>query len=297
MFHPGAKHQKAALALDDLASALDAGLPLESIGGNPSLGDHMLLDLAGQRGVELKPSEKAILEAGWQSGKASDALRSRAAQRRQQADFLEQAWAGLSYPICVLCALPIAAVLTFSIIGPTLAVGLGIAYAILAALALFLARKIGRGDPDLDRYPVIGSLLEDLRELPYLESLHALYGAGIPIVEAHLTAIRTVQMRGLRERLGLAQQHLTEGKPLREALELSGALSTETRTLLATGEQAGQLEEALERALTRRRQVASRKLQTAARRIGNLAYAFAVVGVVVLISQFYSNYFGMLKLR
>jgi len=296
MFHPGAKHHKAALALEDMASALDAGLPLKAIGGNPDLGDHVLLDLAVQRGITLKPAEKTVLEAGWKSGNGAQALRARASDRRRQAEFHEEIWAGLRYPALLLGMLPLAAAATYQLIGPGFAIGLAIAYAVLAAAVLVLARKIGRGDPALARYPVIGSLLADVRELPYLEALHALYGAGVPIVEAHGSAIRTVQMRGLRERLGMTQQHLTEGMQLREALERTGALSPETRSLLATGEQAGQLEDALQRALTRRREVAAGKLGQAARRTGQIAYTVAVVGVVILIFKFYGAYFGMLAL-
>lgn len=294
MFHPGAKHHKAALALEDMASALDAGLPLAAIGGNADLGDHVLLDLAWQRGIVLNPAEKTVLEAGWKSGNAAQALRGRATDRRRQAEFHEQIWEGLRYPILLLLMLPVAAAATYALIGPGFAIGLACAYAVLGAIVLVLARKIGRGDASLERYPVIGPLLEDVRELPYLESLHALYGAGVPIVEAHGIALRTVRMRGLRERLGMTQQHLTEGMQLREALERTGALSTETRSLLSTGEQAGQLEDALQRALTRKRELAARKLGAAATRAGQIAYALAVVGVVIIVFQFYGSYFRMM---
>ena len=296
MFPSGAKHHKAALALDDMASALEAGLPLESLGANPALGDQVLLDLVRQRGIELKTPERIALEAGWKSGKGAEALRARAAQRRHQAEFVEATWKGLSYPLTLLGILPLAALATYALIGPGFAIGLAISYAILGAIVLLMARKFGRGDPDLDRYPVIGTILINLRELPYLESLHALYGAGVPLVEAHRDASKAVQARGFRERLGLAQQHLSEGTSLQEALQLSRALSAETLSLLATGEQAGQLEDALSRALTRRREVASQKLSTAAKQVGQIAYGLAVAGVVIIIVKFYSAYFGMMGL-
>jgi len=296
MFAPGAKHHKAALALDDLASALDAGLPIESLGGNVDLEDHVLLDLAWQRGITLTASEKIVLEAAWKSGNAGKALRGRAADRRRQAEFYEEIWAGLRYPVILLCMLPVVAVATYAVIGPDFAIALAIAYGILAIVYLIMARKLGRGDANLERFPIIGSLLEDVRELPYLESLHAQYGAGVPIVEAHGAAIRSVKMRALRERLGQTQQYLSEGIELREALHRSGALCQETRSLLATGEQAGQLEDALERALTRRREVAGRKMATAARRIGQIAYALAVVAIVYVVFKFYSSYFAMMGL-
>lgn len=296
MFQPGGKHHKAALALDDMASALDAGLPLTAIGGNPDLGDHVLLDLAWQRGITLTPSEKIVLEAAWKGGKASQALRGRAIDRRRKAEFQEQIWSGLKYPLFLLGLMPVAAIATYAVIGPGFAITVACVYVLLGAVVLFFARKIGRGDANLERYPIIGGLLEDIRELPYLESLHALYGAGVPILEAHGTAIRSVHMRALRERLGMTQQHLTEGMELREALHRTSALCPETRSLLSTGEQGGQLEDALERALVRRREVAGRKLSSAARLTGQIAYALIVIGVVVLVFQFYGAYFSMMGL-
>lgn len=294
MFSPGAKHHKAALALDDLASALDAGLPIESLGGNVDLEDHVLLDLAWQRGITLTPSEKIVLEAGWKSGNASQALRGRATDRRHKAEFQEEVWTGLRYPVLLMCMLPVVALATYAVVGPTFSIAIACAYAVLGLFILIMARKVGRGDANLERLPIIGSLLEDVRELPYLESLHAQYGAGVPIVEAHGAAIRAVRMRSLRERLGMTQQHLSEGIELREALHRSGALCAETRSLLSTGEQAGQLEDALQRALTRRREVAGRKLSSAARRTGQFAYALVTVGVVYVVFKFYGTYFAMM---
>lgn len=295
MFKPGASDEKAALAFDDMASALDAGLPLESMGGNVSLGDQVLLDLSRQRGITLKPTEKTVLEAAWKSGKATAALRGRAENRRRRAEFHREVWAGLRYPLLLLGMMPIAAAATYSLVGPSFSIGLGIVYFSIAAIVITLARKIGRGDASLERYPIIGPLLDEMRELPYLESLHSLYGAGVPIMDAHRQAVATVRMHGLQERLIMAQKLLEDGASLREALQTSASLSTETRSLLATGEQAGQLEDALQRALIRRQEVAGRKLSNAAQRVGQIAYGLAVTGVIIIVFKFYSGYFAMLR--
>ncbi|MFT4513405.1 MAG: type II secretory pathway component PulF [Planctomycetota bacterium] len=294
MFKPGASDEKAALAFDDMASALDAGLPLESLGGNAALGDQVLLDMSWQRGIKLKPTEKTVLESGWKSGNAAACLRGRAESRRRRAEFHREIWAGLRYPLGLLAMLPLAAAATYAIVGPSFAIGLAITYAIIAVVILVLARKLGRGDASLERYPIIGPLLEDVRELPYLESLHSLYGAGVPIVDAHRQAVQAVRMHGLQERLIMAQKLLEDGAPLRESLHSSNALSPETRSLLATGEQAGQLEDALQRALTRRQDVAGRKLALAAKRVGQLAYGLAVIGVTIILFKFYASYFAMI---
>ena len=85
MFNFGAKDEKDALSLDDMASAIDSGLPIESIGGNPSLGDQVLIDLAQQRGIELSKTDKTVLESGWKSGNSATVLQGRAANRRRRA--------------------------------------------------------------------------------------------------------------------------------------------------------------------------------------------------------------------
>ena len=85
---------------------------------------------------------------------------------------------------------------------------------------------------------------------------------------------------------------LDQGKPLHDALQATASLSQETRTLLATGERAGELEDALDRALARRAEMAERRLQTAARALGAIAYGVAVVGVAAIVILFYTNYYA-----
>ncbi|MGC6487251.1 MAG: type II secretion system F family protein, partial [Planctomycetota bacterium] len=216
----------------------------------------------------------------------------RAAARRRRAEFLRAALGAVTYPAVLFGLLFVASLATMAIIGPTLAVVLAVAYAGSAAGLVVLARKLGRGDSSLVRYPVIGGVVQEMQELPYLEALHALYGAGVPVVDAHRAASPTVKMQGLRAQLGIAQRMLEQGKSLHEALHGAAALSQETRTLLATGEQAGELEEALQRALTRRAEMAERRLRAAARALGAVAYATAAVGVGAIVVMFYTNYYA-----
>ena len=280
------------MVFTDLASAIDAGLPLESIGGDPRAGERVLADLCVNRGVQLLAAERLALEAGWRSGNAASCLRSRAAARRRRADFQRTALGALAYPALLFVLLLLASLATMAVVGATLAIALAIVYGGVAVGVCVLARKLGRGDSSLERYPIVGKVLLELRELPYLETLHALYSAGVPIVDAHRTAIATVRMQDLRKQLNAAQALLEQGRPLQEALQTSVALSQETRTLLSTGEQAGELEDALERVLIRRAEMAGRQLQSAARTVGAVAYASAAIGVVVMAVQFYTNYYA-----
>ncbi|MCB9879620.1 MAG: type II secretion system F family protein [Planctomycetes bacterium] len=285
--------ERAAVVFEDLASALDAGLPLVALGGEPDAGDQVLSHLAIRRGVKLGETERRALDAGWRSGRGAAALRGRAEQRQRRAEFRRQVLQGLRYPLLLAVMLLFASLATMALIGPWIAITLALVYVLTALLVWRFFARLRRGDARLERLPVIGGLLSDVREVPYLETLHALYAAGVPIVEAHRTAVAAVQMQDLRQRLQIAQGMLEKGEPLRESLHNSASLDLETRTLLATGEQAGQLEDALHRALRRRQDVAARKLSAAARRLGQVAYALAVVGVVVIVFRFYSAYFTL----
>ncbi|HEB53009.1 MAG TPA: hypothetical protein ENI87_07140 [bacterium] len=293
MFSPR-RDEQAALAFADLASALDAGLPLEQLGGDPRLGDQVLLDLCWRRGITLDPTERIVLEAGWLSGHAAKTLAERAKARTARAEFKRQMRASLAYPVTLLAMLLAAALATMSVIGPTFAITLGSLYLLAAVVAGLLWSRWRRGAAELEHLPVIGRLVRDVRELPYLESLHALYAAGVPIVRAHGMALRGVRLRGLRERLGIAHALLEQGRSLREALAESASLGAETRSLLATGEQAGQLEDALQRALVRRQQQAARTLTGAAKTVGRVTYALAAIGVLVIAVSFYRSYFALL---
>ncbi len=286
--------ERAAQVFEDVASALDAGLPLETIGGDPRHHNQTLTALLTSRGVTLRKTEALALEAGWRSGNASQALRKRAGSRRRRHEFMRAAQAAVAYPVLLFALLLLASLATMSFVGPGVAITLGAVYAAGCVGVVTLARKLGRGDASLERLPMLGGVLRELRELPYLEAMHALYGAGVSVVDAHRDATATVHMQGLRAQLGVALRQLEQGRSLREALETSASLSPETRTLLATGEQAGQLEEALERAVERRAEMAKRRLEAAARTLGAVAYGLAAVGVAVLAVTFYLNYYGPL---
>ncbi|MEZ6038771.1 MAG: type II secretion system F family protein [Planctomycetota bacterium] len=286
--------ERAAVVFEDLASAIDAGLPLATLGAEASAGDTVLSDLATRRGIRLGDTERRALDAGWRSGRGAAALRARAEQRQRRAEFRRKVLEGLRYPLLLFVMLLLASLTTMAFVGPWIAVTLSCLYVTAGLATWWFFARLRRGDGRLERLPIIGGLLADVREVPYLETLHALYSAGVPIVEAHRSAVASVQMQDLRQRLQIAQSMLEKGEPLRECLSHSASLDLETRTLLATGEQAGQLEDALQRALRRRQDVAARKLANAARRLGQVAYALAVIGVVVIVFRFYGAYFGMM---
>jgi type II secretory pathway component PulF len=286
--------ERAALHFDDLASALDAGLPLAGLGADPAAGDRALHAALQQRSVQLSPTEDAVLAAAWRSGTAPAALRARALERRRRAEFARAVWRGVRYPLLLFAMILLACVATMAVVGKTTLLVVLASYALFGALGFVVVRATRQGAPWIARLPIVGKLVAGLGELPYLEALHGLYGAGVPILQANTTAVDAVRTGSVRERLQSADRVLQGGRRLGDALQQTGALHPETRSLLATGEQAGQLEDALRRALERRRQVVSVEVQAAARLLGNVAYALAAGAVVWIVFHFYSSLYGNL---
>lgn len=288
-------HEAAALQFDDLASALEAGLPIAALGGDAAAGDRVVHGILRQRHVRLTPTEDTVLVHAWRAGTAAAALRTRAEQRRQRAEFVRTVWSGLRYPLLLLGMVLLLATISTATMGPRF---LQVVLAVVTALAggVWLVRRgVRNGDAWVDRLPWLGAMVRDAGELPYLETLHALYGAGVPLVAAHEAAVASVAVVSLRVRLAVADRVLREGRPLAEALLTAGALHPETRQLLTTAEPAGQLEDALRRALQRRRDVVARTTATSARRLGVVMYAAAAAAVAIFLVNFYSGYFAQFR--
>lgn len=290
-----AADEAAAVQFDDLASALDAGLPLASLGADPAAGDDVLSQVLQRRRVKLTPHERLVLQHGWRAGQAGATLRGRATERRRRAEFARAIWSGLRYPLVLVAMMVMAGAVSALTMGPGLLLGVLAVLAVVGTGLVLIQRGLRRGSAWARRLPGLGTLVDNLGELPYLETLHALYGAGVDLRQAHPSAVATVTMHSVRQRLQIGDQLLQQGRPLAEGLAQALALHPETRALLTTGEQAGQLEDALARALQRRRDVCGRQLADLARRLGTAAFLMVAVGVGVFAYSFYSNLFARFR--
>lgn len=296
---PG-RDERAALQFDDLASALDAGLTPEQLGAHPSLDDHAIHDLLHRRDVAVDSTEARILTAAWQSGRIAAALRTRAERRRQRAANLRVILAGLRYPLLMLVVAMASALITWLL---TRAWWLPAGVAAVLVLLFVAARSVGTalrsGHGLAARLPFLGALVRQRAELPYLEVLHGLYASGLPLLAAHPQAVAAVSNERLRTELQAADAVLQGNRPLVEALRSAPMLSTETRDLVANGERAGSLEEALDRALRRRSEVVARDTATAARWGGGIAYSVVTLLMawlcVATLNAVYSKIYGALN--
>lgn len=282
-------HSRIAEHLEDEASRLDAGLHTESHPGEAPVA-------ALRRRFSLAPWEWATLTAAETAGTLPAVLRVLAGSRRDRAQLRNELLGGLAYPALVLTMCGFVG-------GLVLATGAAPTGWLVTTVALFVLAVAAAGwltwrlrDPgfDGDRLPLVGRLSRCAGELPYLVALRVLYGAGMGLRRAHPEAANAARVPWVRARLFLATSELEAGEGLATALAKHGALTAESLTLVRNGEAAGQLEDALGRAASRRQDEYVRALRRAARILGGVTYAYAAFSVLWIALSFYGSYYGRL---
>ena len=303
MLRSPSQNERESHLLVDIASAVDAGLTAEQILNGPATASLTRSSGAAEtltqglvaQGLQLAPHEVLMLETAEQAGTVSKVLRILAQQRSQHAARSREVRRRLAYPVFLLCfAGVVGCFVAWALgtgLGPLLT-ATGILAAIVGAAALTVRQTLR--DPDRGQIPVVRQLVLDVGELPYLQSLHGLYGAGVKLHEAHAQALQTTGVRSVQQRLAEAGRALARGGTLSEALHLCSALHPETRQMLASAEASGDLEAALERAVQRRETAVdlnSRRLMTVVV-VGIQALVYGFAGYVIL--SFWSGYYSIL---
>lgn len=284
-------HRRIAAAFEDLASRADAGLP--SGDGRPGEG---LAAWIRRAGLATAAYEDRSIEVGEAVGRGPEVLRRLAAGRHELAGVAKKLIDTLAYP-CTVFAVALAVTALLMGLGLPLPHGWLLTVGIVASAgALALGWLVWRlRDPTRapDKIPVIGPLVRVAGELPYLTALSILYGAGVPLRAAHRDALATARGAWLRAHLDAVTPALERGEGFAISLAAHGALTPETLRLVTDGERAGGLEDALRRAIERRRQELMTSLARVARIVGVLAYVAAAGSVLWIAVSFYG---GMLTL-
>ena len=290
------RDEREALRLDDIASAVNAGLPIATILQGTDLTHGLAVALRQQPDLTFSRAEEAMLEAAEVAGTMPACLRLIADQRRRRAAFARTLVGHVRYPLLVSVMAILAGLATASIRGQSYtSLLLTVAGILLGLLFMgWLVRSRIR-DPHFDGGPaLLGALLQDLGEVPYLQSLLGLYGAGVKVQQAHELAANSVGVPYVRYRLRAANAGLANNQPLTESLAAAQALCSETQQLLATGEAAGELEDALRRALGRRLDCLERRLGRWARAVGSAVYVLGAAYAIYLVFTFYGAYYRLL---
>jgi len=287
------RDEREALQLDDIASAVNAGLPLGAILPGTDLSQGLSAALRQQRGLHLNPAEAAMLEAAEVAGTVPASIRLIAGHRRRRAAFARSLARQIRYPLVVLVVAILAAFVSAPIRGQNqsslLLTLVGLA-GVLFLLGWFVRSRVR--SPHFQGGPSpLQNLLQDLGEVPYLQSLSGLYGSGVKLQQAHDLAADSVGVPYVRYRLRSAKAGLAKNQPLTESLAAVGALCPETMHLLAVGEAAGELEDAMQRALERRLECLERRLARWATTIGSTIYISAAAYAIYLVFTFYKGLF------
>lgn len=281
------------MLFEDLASSIDAGLGFPDVLSHPG---PSICDALAATGTRLSELDRGVLAAGERAGELPRALRERAQSLRAVAELERSILAKLAYPTVLLLA---GIALTWFLMSRGLggswlpmAVLLVVAASLLGAVLLLrLAHRTAELPAPL-RF--VRSTLADYASIPYLEALRAQYRAGIPIVEAHDLAANLTPIGETRARLVRVGMLLDEsGAGYGDALSQTRALDAETTKLLCAAERTGDLEDALERAIQRRKLTFERRTRAVSRVVGGVVYAAVVYACASQIIGFYAGLYSV----
>ena len=284
-------HRRIAAAFEDLATRADAGLPPSDRPPGDAPGEGLAAWIR-RSGIATAAYEVRSIEAGEAVGRGPEVLRRLAVGRHELAGVAKKLIDGLAYPCTVFTvALAVSALLMG--LGLPLPRGWLLTVGIVAsAVALAIGWLVWRlRDPTRapDRIPLLGPLVRIAGELPYLTALSILDGAGVPLRAAHRDALATARGAWLRAHLDAVTPALERGDGFATSLAAHGALTPETLRLVTEGERTGGLEDALRRAIERRRQELSASLTRLAGIVGVLAYVAAAGSVLWIALSFYGG--------
>lgn len=284
-------HRRIAAAFEDLATRADAGLPPGELPPGDAPGEGLAAWIR-RSGIATAPYEVRSIEAGEAVGRGPEVLRRLAAGRHELASVAQKLIDGLAYP-CTVFLVSLAVTTLLMALGLPLPRGWILSVGIVAAagaLAIgWLAWRLRDPVRAPDRIPVIGRLVRMAGELPYLTALSILYAAGVPLRAAHRDALATARGAWLRAHLDAVTPALERGEGFAVSLAAHAALTPETLRLVTEGERTGGLEDALRRAIERRRQELLATLSRVAGIVGVLAYMAAAGSVLWIAVSFYGG--------
>ncbi len=305
MLRSPSQDERESYLLTDIASAANAGLTVEQILNGPSTADlpgstrnaETLTESLSAKGLQLAPHEILMLETAEKAGNISKVLLILANQRSKRATQTRETRRRLAYPIFLLCFASLVGVLSSLALGQgltPLAIIITILLGTVAAGILMVRQTIE--NPNRGPLPAIRTLILALGELPYLQSMHGLYGAGVSIHQAHELALATSPIRSVRQQLIEAQDAMRDGSTLSQALHQCSALHAETRQMIASAEVAGELEQALARAVERRQTAIDLRTQSllTASVVAVQVLVYGFTAYVVL--SFWLNYYSGLAI-
>jgi len=177
---------------------------------------------------------------------------------------------------------------------------LSILYA--AAFGYYAAVRLGAFSPAvryaaftiLHAVPVIGSVVKKITVSRFAMALRALYESGVDLEHALPAAGRASGNEVLAKAAEEASAAIATGSTLYDALAATHAFPARTLTMLATGEEAGRLDETLEKIEQSYSEEARHAVRLLSRAFTLAAYLLVALAVAVRVISFYMSYVNML---
>jgi len=183
-----------------------------------------------------------------------------------------------------------------SSLGP-LAVLYGIAFGYFAAVRLGAFSPAVRyaAFTVLHAVPVIGSVVMKITVARFAMALRALYESGVDLERALPPAGRASGNEVLAKAADQASAAIATGSTLYDALADTHAFPPRTLTMLATGEEAGRLDETLAKIEQTYSEEARHAVRLLSRAFTLGAYLLVALAVAARVISFYMNYVSMLR--
>lgn len=254
--------------------------------------------------------DRALFMAGEQSGRLDSAFKSLGAYYTERASMLRQIITGLAYPIFVL-HLAILIFPTSYLTGLLQAGGLQafviqkVAILLPAYLLLGFGIFAFQGSHGqawrslLERFtsavPLVGSARRDLAFGRLAGALEALISAGVTIIQAwDLAATATASPR-IRKTVSTLLPRMEAGMTPSETMSQTNLFPEMFRSLYATGEASGQLDQTLKRLQNHYEEQASLKFQNIASWTPKLIFMLIAIAIGYQVIKFYSGYFEQIN--
>jgi len=318
----GGRHDDRAQLFDELATMLDAGLPVSKAvehaaerRGGPyrALADVVadgrpLSEAMAAQGAMFTAFERRLVTAGERSGDLPRVLARLGAHHAGRGKLRAGLLGGIAYPVILLhlaVLLPNFKVLFFDglfayagVVVPPIAIGWG-----LVALVVFGLRGLGVGQATRVAFhrailavPVLGSLNQKLALADLADALGLLYGAGVPVREAMAGAADACSNAAIGDAVARAGRGIDEGLDLAGSLRLAQPLVPRLFIdLVETGEKTGKVDEMLAKAESVYREQAERASGLIVKLVPVAVFLLvaAYIGYIV-ISSYVQLYSGLL---
>ncbi|GIV14625.1 MAG: phytochrome sensor protein [Armatimonadota bacterium] len=146
------------------------------------------------------------------------------------------------------------------------------------------------------RLPVFGALNRQRALTAFLRTLHRMFAAGVPAISAWEAAAPSAGNVFVREKLIEAVSVIRDGQGIDRALQATGLFDWETISLVAAGQQSGELAGMLDRAASYHEEMLRERYQRASLALIRLGcLSMLILGGAALIWMVYTYFNGMFR--